>query len=139
MTLASSSAPAARRRGPGAARAFEADVVAARERAARSASDERLRITRELHDVIGHAMSVMVVQAGVAEQLLDTDPDQARTAIAQIGETGRSRWPRCAQLLGALRDGDGRPTRSPGPRCRRSATCPPSWTRSARAGLAGRP
>ena len=86
---------------------FEADVVAARERAARSAADERLRITRELHDIIGHAMGVMVVQAGVAEQLLSTDLERARTAIAQIGETGRTSLAEMRQVLGALRDGDG--------------------------------
>ncbi len=85
---------------------FEAEVVAARERAALGASEERLRITRELHDIIGHAMSVMVVQAGVAEQLLDTDPDRARAAVAQIGTTGRASLAEMRQVLGALRDGD---------------------------------
>jgi signal transduction histidine kinase len=85
---------------------FETDVVAARERAALSASQERLRITRELHDIIGHAMSVMVVQAGVAEQLLDTDPERARAAVAQIGSTGRTSLSEMRQVLAALRDGD---------------------------------
>ena len=85
---------------------FEADVVASRERAARSASDERLRITRELHDIIGHAMGVMVVQAGVAERLLDSDPDQARTALAQIGDTGRASLAEMRQVLGTLRESD---------------------------------
>lgn len=85
---------------------FAADVVAARERAALSASEERLRITRELHDIIGHAMSVMVVQAGVAERLLDADPERARAAVAQIGATGRTSLSEMRQVLGALRDGD---------------------------------
>lgn len=84
----------------------EADVVAAHERAARSASDERLRITRELHDIIGHAMGVMVVQAGVAERLLDTDKELARSAIAEIGATGRTSLAEMRQVLGALRAGD---------------------------------
>jgi signal transduction histidine kinase len=86
---------------------FEAEVVVARERAARSASEERLRITRELHDIIGHAMGVMVVQAGVAERLLDTDPARTRAALASISETGRSSLAEMRQVLGALRDGDG--------------------------------
>ena len=46
---------------------------AERERASLTATQERLRVTRELHDVIGHAMSVMVVQAGAAGRLLDTE------------------------------------------------------------------
>lgn len=94
---------------------FEADVVAARERAARSAADERLRITRELHDIVGHAMSVMVVQAGVAERLMDSDPERARSAVSEIGATGRRSLAEMRQVIGALRDGDPDP-RSPLPR-----------------------
>ncbi len=85
---------------------FEAEVVSERDRAARSASEERLRITRELHDIIGHAMSVMVVQAGVAERLLDTDPERARSAVAEIGATGRRSMTEMRQVLDALREGD---------------------------------
>ncbi len=88
---------------------FAVEVLAARERAALGASQERLRITRELHDIIGHAMSVMVVQAGVAERLLDTDPARARTAIAQIGTTGRTSLSEMREVLAALRDGDSDP------------------------------
>ncbi len=93
---------------------FDADVAAAeqraeleRERAASAATRERLRITRELHDVIGHALSVMVVQAGVAERLLDRRPDQALAAVAEIGRTGRQSLAEMRRLLGVLRDGDG--------------------------------
>jgi signal transduction histidine kinase len=83
---------------------FESEMVATQERAARSAADERARITRELHDIIGHAMSVMVVQAGVAERLLGTDPERARTAVVEIGATGRRSLAEMRQLIGALRD-----------------------------------
>ena len=86
---------------------FEADVAASRERAARGLADERLRITRDLHDIIGHAMGVMVVQAGVAERLLDTDPEQARAAVAHIGTTGRTSLAEMRQVLQTLRDDDG--------------------------------
>ncbi len=90
---------------------FDVDVALARERAARAATDERLQITREMHDVIGHAMSVMIVQAGVAERLVHTDPDRAREAVAEIGTTGRRSLNELRQLLGTLRqdgeNGDG--------------------------------
>ena len=94
---------------------FEAEMVAAQEQAARSAADERARITRELHDIIGHAMSVMVVQAGVAEQLVGTDPVRARTAVREIGATGRRSLAEMRQLIAALRD-DERAGRRPPPR-----------------------
>jgi signal transduction histidine kinase len=99
-----------------------ADVVAAeqradaeRERAARTITQERLRITRELHDVIGHALSVMVIQAGVAERLLDSDIEQAREAVAEIGRTGRTSLSEMRQLLSLLRDGDPGTTRPRSP------------------------
>ena len=78
-----------RRRAPRALERERADV----ERSGlQSATQERLRITRELHDVLGHAMSVMVVQAGAAGRLLDTDdPARARAAVAEIERTGRGR------------------------------------------------
>ncbi len=86
------------------------------ERGSRAAAEERLRITRELHDVLGHAMSVMVVQAGVAEHLLDTQPEQARDALARISQTGRSSLQEMRQLLATSRDdADGSPRR-PQPR-----------------------
>lgn len=86
---------------------FEADAEANRERAARRSADERLRITRDLHDIIGHAMSVMVVQAGVAERLIDTDPEEARAAIARIGSTGRTSLGEMRQVLQTLRNDEG--------------------------------
>jgi signal transduction histidine kinase len=82
----------------------ERRVELERERGSRAAAEERLRITRELHDVLGHAMSVMVVQAGVAEHLLDTQPSQAREAIARIGRTGRSSLQEMRRLLHTTRD-----------------------------------
>ena len=81
-------------------------AVAAEERAAWHATQERLRIVRELHDVVGHALSVMVVQAGVAERLLDTRPDQARRAVEEIGRSGRGSLTEMRHILGALREGD---------------------------------
>lgn len=84
---------------------YEADMHAAGERAALAAAEERLRITRELHDIVGHALGVMVVQAGVAEELLETRPDEARRAVTEIGATGRASLAEMRQVLGSLRDG----------------------------------
>jgi signal transduction histidine kinase len=70
----------------------------------RAAAEERLRITRELHDVLGHALSVVVVQAGAAEQLLDTDRGAARQALADIARTGRSSLTEIREVLGRLRE-----------------------------------
>lgn len=85
-----------------------------RERALQSATVERLRITRELHDVLGHALSVMVVQAGAAGRLLDTDDrGRAREAVAEIERTGRQSMTEMRHLLGILRDGEPGPAASP--------------------------
>ena len=77
-----------------------------RERAAYAATEERLRISRELHDILGHAFSVMVVQAGVAEHLIDSSPADARRAVTEIRRTGRESLAEMRRLLHVLRDGD---------------------------------
>jgi signal transduction histidine kinase len=65
---------------------------------------ERTRIARELHDVIAHTVSVMVVQAGAAEQIVGRDPDRARTAMQAVQTTGREALGEMARLLGMLRE-----------------------------------
>jgi signal transduction histidine kinase len=64
---------------------------------------ERERIARELHDVIAHSVSVMVVQAGAGERVLDGDPEQARAAFYSIRETGSEALEEMRRLLGLLR------------------------------------
>ena len=86
-------------------RVAEQRAEAERERAAHTLSSERLRITRELHDVLGHAMSVMVVQAGVSEALLDDAPDRAREPLRAVQETGRQAISELTRMLGLLRAG----------------------------------
>ena len=72
----------------------------------RAVVDERLRIARELHDIVAHSMGVVVVQAMVAEAVLADDPPQARRAVSAIRDTGRSTLDELRGLLGALRGND---------------------------------
>ena len=70
-------------------------------------ADERSRIARELHDVVAHSISVMVVQAEGAKRMLDRDPERAKVALDQIEGTGRGALVEMRRLLGVLRkDGD---------------------------------
>jgi signal transduction histidine kinase len=114
---------------------FEAEVAASQERAARGLADERLRITRDLHDILGHAMGVMVVQAGVAERLFDTDPERARAAVAHIGTTGRASLAEMRQVLQTLRDDHGAADALPRAPVPGLADVPALVTRVEKAGL----
>ncbi|MFH8985533.1 sensor histidine kinase [Streptomyces varsoviensis] len=80
----------------------------------RRADEERLRIARELHDVLAHSISVINVQAGVGLALLDRDPEQARTALTTIKAASKEALGEVRQVLGALR-APGDAPRSPAP------------------------
>jgi len=82
--------------------ALAADEASERVRAA--TAEERLRIARELHDVLAHSVSVMVVQAEAAEEVLDSDPKASRRALRNIQSAGRSALSETRLLLGSLRD-----------------------------------
>jgi signal transduction histidine kinase len=85
------------------------------EHSRRRASEERLRIARELHDVLAHNISLINVQAGVALHLLDDDPQQARTALAAIKTASRDTLRELRATLGVLRGVDEQAPRSPAP------------------------
>ncbi len=86
-------------------RAVEAEVAAA-EHAMAAVLEERTRIARELHDIVAHSVSIMVVQAGAAEQVVDDDPDYARQALATIRTTGASALAEMRRVVTMLRDSD---------------------------------
>ncbi|MEU0396909.1 sensor histidine kinase [Streptomyces sp. NPDC006208] len=94
--------------------------VWARERAERAAAErrradeERLRIARELHDVLAHSISVINVQAGVGLALLDSDPEQARTALTTIKAASKEALGEVRQVLDTLR-APGAAPRAPAP------------------------
>ena len=89
--------------GDGARRRRE-DALSEQQRLARQAvSEERLRIARELHDVVAHSMSVIAVQAGTGRMVIDDDVEHARRALASIEETSKRALNEMRRLLGVLR------------------------------------
>ncbi|WP_345314764.1 sensor histidine kinase [Garicola koreensis] len=78
-----------------------------RDQEARLAADaERMRIAREMHDVVSHSMSVMIAQADGGRYVLDADPARAADAFGTIGETGREALTELRRMLGVLREED---------------------------------
>ena len=86
------------------------------EESQRAAADERVRMARELHDVVAHHVSLIAVQSEAAQVLLADDPARATSAVEAIGATARDALTELRRMLGALReDGEGPPSRSPQP------------------------
>jgi signal transduction histidine kinase len=85
-------------------------VVRLQQQAASSAvADERLRIARELHDVVAHSMSVIAVQAGYGQYVIDDSPEGAREALGAIQLTSREALDEMRRMLGVLRAQDAAP------------------------------
>jgi signal transduction histidine kinase len=74
-----------------------------REAAQRAVTEERLRIARELHDVVAHAMSVIAVQSGVGAHVIDNRPAEAKHLLETISETSRDSLGEMRRLLSVLR------------------------------------
>jgi signal transduction histidine kinase len=81
--------------------------------ARRRADEERLRIARELHDVLAHNISLINVQSGVALHLIDEQPEQARSALAAINEASADALDEVRSVLGVLRGEHEQPPREP--------------------------
>jgi signal transduction histidine kinase len=79
--------------------------LAIEEASIRAVSDEQARIARELHDVIAHSVSVIVVQASAADDVFDERPDQARIALRSIESAGRDALAELRRLLAVVRPG----------------------------------
>jgi signal transduction histidine kinase len=85
------------------------------EEARRRAGEERLRIARELHDVLGHNISLISVQAGVALYLMDKQPEQARVALSVIRDASKEALRELRSVLDVLRQVNEETPRSPSP------------------------
>jgi signal transduction histidine kinase len=101
----------------GSKRAYTAELerkneqleLAQRELADRAVTEERVRIARELHDVVAHTMSVVAVHAGTGRMVADSDPAAAKAALGTIETATRSALLEMRRLLGVLRSSDGVP------------------------------
>ncbi|WP_328953057.1 sensor histidine kinase [Kitasatospora purpeofusca] len=82
-----------------------AEALSARA-AAQAVTAERLRIAREMHDTVAHSIGIVALQAGAARRVLDSRPDRAREALAEIETAGRETLAGLRRMLGALRRAD---------------------------------
>ena len=78
-----------------------------------AAYEERLRIARELHDVVAHSISVMVIQAGGARMVMDDDPARARESLIRVEGAGREALTEMRRLIGMLSEGGTEDLRTP--------------------------
>ena len=84
----------------------EARAKATEEAARRRSSEERLRVARELHDIVGHSLGTIAVQAGVGRHLMRTEPDRAAEALDNIARISRSSLDEVRAVVATLRDSE---------------------------------
>ncbi len=97
------------------ARRAEERALRSEEEARRAVEEERGRITRELHDVLAHSVSVMTVQASAVRRLLTPEQEREREALLTVEETGRQALAEMRRLLGIMRTETERPALAPQP------------------------
>lgn len=111
----------------------QAAAAAREEELHRVAYEERLRVARDIHDVVGHSLSMISLQAGVALHVLDTNPEQARASLQAIRDAAKASLAEVRQTLGVFRRPDEGDALSPTP----SLDALPALVESVRTG--GRP
>ncbi|MGW8378315.1 sensor histidine kinase [Streptomyces sp. ODS28] len=74
--------------------------------AVQAVTDERLRIARELHDVVAHTLGIVALQAGAARRVIDSRPQQAREALGEVENASRETLSGLRRMLGALREAE---------------------------------
>ena len=82
---------------------LEARVSLAEQETLRRVAEERLRIAREVHDVVGHGLATITLRAGVADRLADRDPAEVRAALRAIRQVSKDSLAELSALLGVLR------------------------------------
>jgi signal transduction histidine kinase len=85
------------------------------DRAVAAVAEERSRIARELHDIVGHGVSVMTVQASAVRRLLRGEQDREREALLVVERTGREALAEMRRMVGVLRHPEEAPARAPQP------------------------
>src|SRR5206468_10532273 len=84
-------------------------------KAREAVAEERARIARELHDIVGHSVSVMTVQASAVRRLLHEDQEREREALQVVEDTGRAALSEMRRLVGVLRRPEEAPAKAPQP------------------------
>ncbi len=87
----------------------------AEQRRQQAAAEERVRIARELHDILAHSLAVVTLRAGIGRKVMDVRPEEARLALEAVEQTGRGALDELRRIITLLREDDGQPSLAPAP------------------------